>query len=68
MTGGLKLIRIDARYPTSPSGPETLAEFDDVAHDSTVSRNFDFANTSSSIYQEVVIKVPEQKINLTTNT
>jgi hypothetical protein len=51
MTGGLKLIRIDARYPTSPSGPETLVEFNDVAHDSTASRNFDFANTSSSIYR-----------------
>jgi hypothetical protein len=51
MSGDLKLVKIDARYPTSASGPETLVEFDDVAHDGVTNQVFDFANSSSSIYR-----------------
>jgi|5_EtaG_2_1085323.scaffolds.fasta_scaffold00140_61 hypothetical protein len=51
MTGDLKLVRIDARYPTSPSGPETVVEFTDVANEVVDTKAFDFGQTSSSIYR-----------------
>jgi hypothetical protein len=51
MTGDLKLVKIDARYPTSPSGPETVVEFTDVADAIVGSKAFDFGQTSSSIYR-----------------